>query len=326
MRWGDLRALRWAGASIVFQGALHSLNAVRRVGQQIAEPIRLHEPEVTDAEVEAPGRRAARAGRAAGVPGEGLPAPALRRAAAAGDDRDGAGLPALAGGRRRADDRARRDGAGPGAGRALEAGEGARGRDDADQPRPVGARRHERPDRGDVRRPGDRAGPGGPALHRTRCTPTPPRSARRSRGSATRLRATRRPGWRATRPTRASCRRAARSTRAARWGSTSAREAEPPLSRKAPGRDAACIQVGGRMTAVQPETGPDPRGPRPRRRVPLARRRRRDRPRRRRPDRARRRDRRAGGGVGLRQDHPGAGADRAAAAHAAARCSSTASR
>ena len=52
MRWGDLRALRWAGASIVFQGALHSLNAVRRVGQQIAEPIRLHEPSVSDADIE----------------------------------------------------------------------------------------------------------------------------------------------------------------------------------------------------------------------------------------------------------------------------------
>jgi peptide/nickel transport system ATP-binding protein len=51
MRWGDLRALRWAGASIVFQGALHSLNAVRRIGTQIEEPIRLHEPKVTDAEV-----------------------------------------------------------------------------------------------------------------------------------------------------------------------------------------------------------------------------------------------------------------------------------
>jgi peptide/nickel transport system ATP-binding protein len=46
MRWGDLRALRWADASIVFQGALHSLNAVQRVGDQIAEPIRLHEPDV----------------------------------------------------------------------------------------------------------------------------------------------------------------------------------------------------------------------------------------------------------------------------------------
>ncbi len=51
MRWGDLRALRWAGASIIFQGALHSLNAVRRIGQQIAEPIELHEPGVGRAEV-----------------------------------------------------------------------------------------------------------------------------------------------------------------------------------------------------------------------------------------------------------------------------------
>ena len=47
MRWGALRALRWAGASMVFQGAMHSLNPVRRVGQQIAEPIRLHEPAVS---------------------------------------------------------------------------------------------------------------------------------------------------------------------------------------------------------------------------------------------------------------------------------------
>ena len=52
MRWGDLRALRWAGASIVFQGALHSLNAVRRVGQQLAEPIELHEPDVSAADVQ----------------------------------------------------------------------------------------------------------------------------------------------------------------------------------------------------------------------------------------------------------------------------------
>ena len=44
MKWGALRALRWAGASMVFQGALHSLNPVQRVGAQISEPIRLHEP------------------------------------------------------------------------------------------------------------------------------------------------------------------------------------------------------------------------------------------------------------------------------------------
>ncbi|MCF3963082.1 ABC transporter ATP-binding protein [Streptomyces fuscigenes] len=42
MRWGRLRAVRWAGASIVFQGAMHSLNAVHRVGDQIAEPLLVH--------------------------------------------------------------------------------------------------------------------------------------------------------------------------------------------------------------------------------------------------------------------------------------------
>ncbi len=49
MSWGSLRTLRWAGASMVFQGALHSLNPVRRIGQQIVEPIRLHEPDVSAA-------------------------------------------------------------------------------------------------------------------------------------------------------------------------------------------------------------------------------------------------------------------------------------
>ncbi len=44
MSWGDLRALRWAGASIVFQGALHSLNPVHRVERQIGEAIQVHEP------------------------------------------------------------------------------------------------------------------------------------------------------------------------------------------------------------------------------------------------------------------------------------------
>ncbi|MFF8833549.1 ABC transporter ATP-binding protein [Streptomyces sp. NPDC015131] len=42
MKWGRLRAVRWAGASIVFQGAMHALNAVHRVGDQIAEPLLVH--------------------------------------------------------------------------------------------------------------------------------------------------------------------------------------------------------------------------------------------------------------------------------------------
>jgi len=42
MKPGRLRAVRWTSAAIVFQGALHSLNPVRRVGQQIAEAIQIH--------------------------------------------------------------------------------------------------------------------------------------------------------------------------------------------------------------------------------------------------------------------------------------------
>jgi peptide/nickel transport system ATP-binding protein len=52
MKWGALRALRWAGASMVFQGALHSLNPVQRVGAQISEPITLHEPDLSPKAVE----------------------------------------------------------------------------------------------------------------------------------------------------------------------------------------------------------------------------------------------------------------------------------
>jgi peptide/nickel transport system ATP-binding protein len=53
MRWGDLRAVRWAGASIVFQGALHSLNPVHRIGHQIAEPLEVHDPGLGDGKIRA---------------------------------------------------------------------------------------------------------------------------------------------------------------------------------------------------------------------------------------------------------------------------------
>jgi peptide/nickel transport system ATP-binding protein len=42
MKWGRLRTVRWTSAAIVFQGAMHALNPVRRVREQIAEPIELH--------------------------------------------------------------------------------------------------------------------------------------------------------------------------------------------------------------------------------------------------------------------------------------------
>jgi peptide/nickel transport system ATP-binding protein len=51
MRPGRLRAVRWTEMAIVFQGALHSLNPVQRVGRQIGEAIRLHSPSVRPATV-----------------------------------------------------------------------------------------------------------------------------------------------------------------------------------------------------------------------------------------------------------------------------------
>ena len=39
MKPGRLRAVRWTEAAIVFQGALHGLNPVQRIGRQVAEPL-----------------------------------------------------------------------------------------------------------------------------------------------------------------------------------------------------------------------------------------------------------------------------------------------
>jgi oligopeptide/dipeptide ABC transporter ATP-binding protein len=40
----ELRRRRWTDVSIIFQGAMNALNPVRRVGEQVAEPVALHEP------------------------------------------------------------------------------------------------------------------------------------------------------------------------------------------------------------------------------------------------------------------------------------------
>jgi peptide/nickel transport system ATP-binding protein len=53
MSFGKLRAVRWAEAAIIFQGALHSLNPLRRVGQQIAEPMLLHDKTVSQSQADA---------------------------------------------------------------------------------------------------------------------------------------------------------------------------------------------------------------------------------------------------------------------------------
>ena len=49
LSWGKIRALRWAQASMVFQGAMHALNPVQRIGDQMAEPILLHSTGVSPA-------------------------------------------------------------------------------------------------------------------------------------------------------------------------------------------------------------------------------------------------------------------------------------
>jgi peptide/nickel transport system ATP-binding protein len=43
----DMRLHRWRDLSIIFQGAMNALNPVQRVGDQVREPIMLHEPSVT---------------------------------------------------------------------------------------------------------------------------------------------------------------------------------------------------------------------------------------------------------------------------------------
>ncbi len=42
MKAGRLRAVRWTQAAVVFQGAMHALNPVRRIGDQLAEAIVIH--------------------------------------------------------------------------------------------------------------------------------------------------------------------------------------------------------------------------------------------------------------------------------------------
>ena len=42
MKPGRLRAVRWTGASVVFQGAMHALNPVQRIGDQLAEAVVIH--------------------------------------------------------------------------------------------------------------------------------------------------------------------------------------------------------------------------------------------------------------------------------------------
>jgi peptide/nickel transport system ATP-binding protein len=47
MKPGQVRVVRWGKASVVFQGALHSLNPIQRIRKQLVEPILLHDSSAT---------------------------------------------------------------------------------------------------------------------------------------------------------------------------------------------------------------------------------------------------------------------------------------
>src|SRR5437899_5025764 len=46
----EMRKIRWKGISIVFQGAMNALNPVFKVGDQIIEAIKTHEPDLPGAD------------------------------------------------------------------------------------------------------------------------------------------------------------------------------------------------------------------------------------------------------------------------------------
>ena len=138
-----------------------------------------------------------------------LPAPALRRSAAARGDRHGVRLPAARDRLRRADDRPRRHDAGARARDGPRPLPQPRGRRALREPRPGRRRRAGRPRRGDVRRADRRDGHARPALQRAAPPVHAAAAARRARPRRASARVVGDPGPR--RRCRAAARRAARS-------------------------------------------------------------------------------------------------------------------
>ena len=130
----QLRPVR-AKFGFVFQDPATSLNPRLRVGDCVAEPLKVHKV-MRGAELHGPRCRAARRGAAAQRHRRALPARAVRRAAAAREPGAGAGAGPRPAGRRRAHQRARRVGAGVGARPVRGAAAGMGVRLPVHQPRP----------------------------------------------------------------------------------------------------------------------------------------------------------------------------------------------
>ena len=154
-----LRAVRGKDIGLIFQEPMTALNPVLTVGFQVNEVLLSH----FDLTPQAAQERVIELMTLVDLPDperpvQPVPAPALRRPAAAHHDRDGAGLRPGAADRRRADDGAGRHGAGrdpgPAQGSAPPAGFG----DPVDHPRHGCRRRSRRPGRRHARRPHRRDG------------------------------------------------------------------------------------------------------------------------------------------------------------------------
>lgn len=159
------RALRGGTASVVAQNAGQALTPSMRVGEQIREALRAH----GEARRPRTGRRAGPAGPAAGPRRDRppVPAPVVRRAAAAHRHRDGRRRPAARARPRRTDHRPGRRHAGRGPRPGRRPRSAARHGRPARQPRPRGGVRHGGRDRRDARRRGRRARRHGGALRRS---------------------------------------------------------------------------------------------------------------------------------------------------------------
>ena len=203
---------RWRDVAMVFQGAMNAFNPVRRIGDQLVEPMELHGvAEQRRGSRGAIGELLERVGISEDADAQ-LPARVLGRDAAARGDRDGARVQPEAPARRRAYDGPRRDGSGADPRAADRARERSRARTDSRHARPAGGGADVHCSGRHVRGRDRRDGTDGRALPRRRDTPTRGSSSRRrptsSRGtSSSRSRARRRGSTRRS--------RAARSGRAA---------------------------------------------------------------------------------------------------------------
>ena len=147
-----LRGVRGGQISYVPQDSSASLNPALRIGTQLMEILEVHgfgssqrargAPDADD------GRGPAAVGQAVPAP---LPAPAVRRPAAARRHRHGVRQPAQGHRPRRADHRPRRDHPGARAGHGARPHEVLRGRGAVHHPRPRGGLQPRRPYRRDVR-------------------------------------------------------------------------------------------------------------------------------------------------------------------------------